>query len=288
MEDWDTYRLILALHRGKTLRHAAKLLAVNHTTVARRLAQLNRSHGAIIVDSTALGYSLTNAGQSLLHTALQMEALIKEDKSILRAEQIDHCGHITVSIPPAIAQVLLIEELHSFALRNPMVKLSVQCSYQLADIDNSEADVVVRVANEPSEHLVGHRAGTVYVNYYGHEQYLQQPSEYFSWLVSSHNPSHTQWIESSPYPQAPAGIAFDDLMVRHSAANQGLGLIRGACYIANTLPHLRLVCEQQPQPFSQIWVLTHPKLIDVPRIKCLMSELYQLLSDRKALLQGQS
>ncbi|WP_105189926.1 LysR family transcriptional regulator [Pseudoalteromonas sp. T1lg48] len=287
MEDWDAYRLILAIHRGKTLRNAAKIMAVNHSTVARRLAQLNHSHGYTLVESTPSGYALTLAGQTLLHTAQQVEALVLADRHAQRAKHLDHSGQITLSLPPAIAQYLLLEDLAAFIKRYPNIRLVMQCSYHIADIDNCEADIVIRVANAPSEHLVGHRAGAVYVNYYAQEQYLTNTaSEHYSWLVSSADDAHTLWIKQSPFPHAPVGLVIDDLIVRHEAAHTGLGLIRGACYIADTMEQLKVVGDPEPLEFAQIWLLTHPTLIEVPRIKLLMAELYTLLRQRHNQLKG--
>ncbi|WP_255229682.1 LysR family transcriptional regulator [Pseudoalteromonas sp. HM-SA03] len=42
MENWDDFQLLLALKRANTLRGAAKVLGVNHTTVSRRLHALNQ------------------------------------------------------------------------------------------------------------------------------------------------------------------------------------------------------------------------------------------------------
>ncbi|MBS3796461.1 LysR family transcriptional regulator [Pseudoalteromonas sp. BDTF-M6] len=287
MEDWDAYRLILAIHRGKTLRNAAKIMAVNHSTVARRLAQLNHSHGHTLVESTPSGYALTVAGHTLLHTAQQVEALVLADRHAQRADNLDQCGQITLSVPPAIAHYLLLDDLAAFVKRYPNIRLVMQCSYHIADIDNCEADIVIRVANAPSEHLVGHRAGVVSVNYYAQKHYFTHTaSEQYTWLVSSADAAHSEWIKQSPYPHAPAGLVIDDLMVRHEAAHKGLGLIRGACYIADTMEQLMPIGDAEPQEFAQFWVLTHPTLIEVPRIKLLMGELYTLLKHRQHQLMG--
>ncbi len=224
-----------------------------------------------------------------MQTAQQVEALVLADRHAQRANHLEHSGQITLSLPPAIAQYLLLEDLGAFAKRYPQIRLVMQCNYHLVDIDNCEADIVIRVANEPCEHLVGHRAGAVYVNYYAQEQYLTDTaSEQYSWLVSSADDTNTLWIKQSPFPQAPAGLVIDDLIVRHEAAHTGLGLIRGACYIADTMEQLRVVGDSEPLEFAQIWVLTHPTLIEVPRIKLLMGELYTLLKQRQHRLMGRA
>ncbi|WP_158677941.1 LysR family transcriptional regulator [Pseudoalteromonas sp. T1lg76] len=289
MEDWDAYRLILAIHRGKTLRNAAKILAVNHTTVARRLAQLNHSHGYTLVESAPSGYALTLAGHALLQTAQQVEALVLADRHAQRAKYLEHSGQITLSLPPAIAQYLLLEDLGAFAKRYPQIRLVMQCNYHLVDIDNCEADIVIRVANEPCDHLVGHRAGAVYLNYYAQRDYLlNKTSDEYAWLVGTADSAQTDWIKNSPFPHAPVSLVIDDLIVRHDAASKGLGLIRGACYIADTMEQLTVVGDSEPHEFAQMWVLTHPSLVDVPRIKLLMGELYTLLKQRQHQLMGRA
>ena len=42
MRDWDEHRLVLAVHRGGTLRAATATLGVTHTTVLRRLNALEQ------------------------------------------------------------------------------------------------------------------------------------------------------------------------------------------------------------------------------------------------------
>ncbi|MFY8273298.1 LysR family transcriptional regulator [Pseudoalteromonas sp. SSDWG2] len=289
MEDWDAYRLILAIHRGKTLRNAAKLMTVNHSTIARRLAQLNHSYGYPVIESTPVGYTLTKAGVELLQTAQQLETLIVAQQSAQRAQLIDHSGNITVSIPPAIAQYLLLDEFSAFTVRYPNISLSLQCSYNIVDIDNYEADIVIRVANKPSEHLVGHCAGAVYVNYYANQHYFENTSpDNYTWIVRSADVKEQTWIKHSPYPCAPAGIVIDDLHVRHDAANRGLGLLYGACYIAGQMDNLIEVGNQEAHEFAPIWVLTHPTLIEVPRIKLLMTELYTAITRHRDTLMGKT
>jgi DNA-binding transcriptional LysR family regulator len=52
-------------------------------------------------------------------------------------------------------------------------------------------------------------------------------------------------------------------------AAKGLGMIRGACYIAEQYPELVPVTDEFT-PFQDLWVLTHPELRDTHRIKTVM------------------
>ncbi len=71
--DWDNLRFFLELARTGTLTAAARRLAVDHTTVARRLQALEKQAGATLFTREADGHRLTEAGQRLLPGAQVME-----------------------------------------------------------------------------------------------------------------------------------------------------------------------------------------------------------------------
>src|ERR1700678_4810410 len=74
MIDWDDVRYFLAVARGGSVRAAAGGLGVNHSTVLRRIAQLEERLGARMFEKLPSGYRLTSAGEDVLEFADQMEA----------------------------------------------------------------------------------------------------------------------------------------------------------------------------------------------------------------------
>jgi DNA-binding transcriptional LysR family regulator len=71
--DWDDVRYFLAVARGG-VRAAAGRLGVNHSTVLRRIAQLEERLGALMFEKLPSGYRLTAAGEEVLELADRMEA----------------------------------------------------------------------------------------------------------------------------------------------------------------------------------------------------------------------
>ena len=59
MIDWDDVRYFLAVARGGSVRAAAERLGVNHSTVLRRVAQLEERLGAHMFEKLPSGYRLT-------------------------------------------------------------------------------------------------------------------------------------------------------------------------------------------------------------------------------------
>src|ERR1700682_4033304 len=74
--DWDDFRFVLAIVRGGSVSAAAKQLGVDHGTVIRRVARLERHLSAKLFDRRKTGYLLTEAGQRVADSAEALESTI--------------------------------------------------------------------------------------------------------------------------------------------------------------------------------------------------------------------
>lgn len=289
MLNWDDYRLILAMARAGSVRGAATALGVNHSTVSRRLAGLSKISGGDVFERKPGGYRSTALGDELVSAAERMEAIVLETARRSRAAHGDMSGPITLSIPNAMGSVLLLDDLLAFAGRHPEIQLDVRSSYSFADLDHSEADIVVRGTNSPDDHLVGRKLFPYAMSFYCAVGYLEDiPEDERSWLVRSTSPTDTAWIAGSPFPDAKVAAGIDDVDLRHEAAARGHGMIRGVSYITDADPRLMRIPGSRLKSMDELWVLTHPDLRNIPRIKALMGMLCTALLARQDLLRGQS
>jgi DNA-binding transcriptional LysR family regulator len=287
MNDWDNYRLILALHRTGTLRGAALWLKVNHSTVSRRLAWLNKEYESDVFERTTDGYRPTSLGNQLITAAERIEDIAISTERRKRASATNLSGEINLSVPPPIAQHLLLQTMNQFSIDYPLIRLNINSSFQLLNLDRSEADIVIRGTNAPPEHLVGRRIGSMKLNYYAHQDYFDnnKPDEY-RWIGRNAQELNPDWINTSPYPDAPIGIRSDDILMRHYFTMAGFGMTRTACYMGEQAPMLKRISNAPPVHYSDLWVLTHPDLRDTPKIKTLMQAISESLSAQRDLIEG--
>ncbi|MBB3167906.1 LysR family transcriptional regulator [Simiduia aestuariiviva] len=287
MINWDDYRVLLAIQRSTSLRAAAKSLGVNHSTVQRRCTTINQKYASKLIEQTGASYRLSELGLALSETAEKLESLILEDERLYAASQIELAGEIKLSLPPPFLQFLLLDDINGFRREHPGIKLTVQSSFKLADLNLSEAHVVIRVSNHPAEHLVGHRLFPIGVNYYANQDYLNNTARRdLQWITAQVGPEHNAWIADSPYPEAPCHLSIDDITARHQAAASGHGMIRGANYIASHFPDLVPLHKASDTPFQDVWVLTHPDFIGLPRIKRLIQALVSALKQKRQVIEG--
>jgi DNA-binding transcriptional LysR family regulator len=145
MIDWDDVRYFLAVARGGSLRAAAQRLGVNHSTVLRRIAQLEERLGAHMFEKLPSGYRLTDAGEEILELAVQMQASSNqlETRVFGRGESVR--GLLRVTLAPTLATHLLMPDLADFARLHPDVEMEILSSGEPANLTNREADVAIRV-----------------------------------------------------------------------------------------------------------------------------------------------
>src|SRR5258708_854401 len=147
MIDWDDVRHFLAVARGGSVRAAAERLGVNHSTVLRRIAQLEERLGVHMFEKLPSGYRLTAAGEEVLEFADQMEASshLLETRVFGRDQSVR--GLLRVTLAPPLATHLLMPDFADFARLHPDIAMEILSSGELANLTNREADVAIRVVD---------------------------------------------------------------------------------------------------------------------------------------------
>jgi DNA-binding transcriptional LysR family regulator len=142
--DWDGVRVFLAVVRAKRVSAAAKRLAVEHTTVSRRLAALEEALGTPLFYRTAGGYLLTPVGQGVLANAEAMEKAAGALGTCAREATGTIGGRVRLALVPEFASHWLAPHLPAFRARYPAIELQILAGTRPLDLSRGEADVAVR------------------------------------------------------------------------------------------------------------------------------------------------
>src|SRR3954454_11563855 len=144
MIDWDDVRYFLAVARGGSVRAAAARLGVNHSTVLRRIAQLEERLGAQMFEKLPSGYRLTAAGEEVLELAREMEVSSHQLETRVFGRDQSVRGLLRVTLAPNLATHLLMPDLAEFARLHPDIEMEILSSGALANLTNREGDVTIR------------------------------------------------------------------------------------------------------------------------------------------------
>jgi DNA-binding transcriptional LysR family regulator len=155
---WDDLRYALAIARAGTLSGAAEALGVSHTTVGRRIRALEEGLGVRLFDATPEGFQPTEAGADLVAVAERMEtdSLALEGRILGRDAR--WTGALRVSVMELVFRAFR-GAFVSFLERYPGVDLTITATDDAVSLARREADVVLRLTNQPPEGLVGRKVG---------------------------------------------------------------------------------------------------------------------------------
>ena len=80
---WDDFRLVKTIADAGGLAGAAERLGVNHSTVFRRLGQLEEELGVKLFERRRTGYALTPAGEEMAALAERMPDCVSAGSALI-------------------------------------------------------------------------------------------------------------------------------------------------------------------------------------------------------------
>ncbi|ARU06819.1 LysR family transcriptional regulator [Comamonas serinivorans] len=146
--DWNDLRVFLAVARSGTLQTAARQLAVDHTTVSRRIKALEASLGATLFVRAQGGHELTAAGLDLLPRAEAMEkaahaALQSANRNAAPPERGELAGVVRVGATEGFGAAILAGALARLGQAHPRLTLDLLAVPRALHLSKREADVVI-------------------------------------------------------------------------------------------------------------------------------------------------
>ena len=146
MFDWGDLRHFLAVARSGSTLSAAKILGVNQTTVARRIAALEDALGEKLFDKTAGGYRLTELGAAMVQSGERVETEVEAFGRMVAQRSRKLLGVIRVTTNDVLADCLLTPWLREFTQRFPVVQVETIITDRQLDLSRGEADIALRAA----------------------------------------------------------------------------------------------------------------------------------------------
>lgn len=285
--NWDDLKTVLALVRAGSLMGAADQLGVSYTTVARRIARAEDALGATLFDRLADGYRPTEAGRLAAQEAVGMET---HQDSLLRglAAQAEHlAGPLVLTAPQLVISYLLGPVLRDFTDAHPEVDLQIRATNETLDLTRREADLAIRVSNDPGDSLTGQRMAEQATASFGTPDWAEQVASGggLDWIVFAGRASLPGAVIEA-YPGSRIRYRFDDMVAMVGAARDGMGIVRLPMFLGRAVPELVQLPCIPPTPYTDMWVVAHADVWATPRPKAFREVLRRHLPRIRAACAG--
>ncbi|HRG05267.1 MAG TPA: LysR family transcriptional regulator [Acidovorax defluvii] len=172
--DWDNLRYFLELARAGTLVGAARRLAVDHTTVARRLQALEKQVGAALFAREAGGHRLTEAGRALLPQVEAMEAAFLAVENAAPGVRQGLHGLVRIGTTEGFGNLILAPQLARFALSHPGLVVDLLALPRLVHLSRREADIVISLERPARGAVLVVKLTDYVLQLYGARSYLER------------------------------------------------------------------------------------------------------------------
>jgi len=294
MIDWDDVRYFLAVARGGSVRAAAGHLRVNHSTVLRRIAQLEERLGAHLFEKLPAGYRLTAAGDEVLEFANQMEASSHQLETRVFGRDQSVRGLLRVTLPPFLATHLLMPDFADFARMHPDIEMEILPTGAIANLTNREADVAIRIVQDretlpPNLHgLPGPELSSgIYMSRDRLTAWRAGVPGPIRWIVIN-NDGLPNWAHEGEVRTTAAPFRTPDAEAQIVAARHGIGMTKLPCFVGDADLLLARVPGTKLHGHGTLWFLTQGETRKTKRVRLFTEFVSRRLAIHASLLAGLS
>lgn len=295
--DWNDLRYFVAVAREGSTMAAARALAVDQSTVQRRLVALERSIGYPLVRRQSTGYRLTAFGERLLPEAQRVEDAALALHRRIEAFRRELAGVVRVTCPePIVFRIASSGVIDRFRERYPDIEVQFMMSDKYLDLERGDADVALRSGDTVDGTLVARKIGDSLWAVYASRRYIElhgQPARIedleqhaligFDEALAGHRAA--LWLREVA-PNARFVARNDSVLGLLHAARSGIGISALPTALGDSDPDLVRVLGPV-SALSRAWrVLTTQELRHTPRVAAFFDFMVEETDRLREVLTG--
>jgi len=283
--DWQDVRIFVALARHGSLSAAARMLSVNHATIARRLHSLEESLGEKLVERRPEDYVLTPAGAHALEAATDME----QAAQILGRGMTDGApsGLVRINSSPGLSAGFLVSRLPTLAARYPRLDIDLAPALRSISLERHEADIAIRFDKPKDGDVIARPLTTVGYGFYGTEEACGSVEAGGDPVFIGFNEADTYlsaatWL-TKHFPRTRVAFRAKDQFLQSIAAQTGAGLALIPHFIGRADPVLR-ICDLGAVPSNtEVFLLTRSRDRKSSSIRTVANEVVSMFARERDL-----
>ena len=294
--DWEQVRLFLAVFRERSLVQASVRLALDVSTVSRRLDRLEDELGAPLFDRTREGTTPTVLAEELLPHGEEMELAAFRFATAGAKAETEVEGIVRLTVPPGMADVFVAPALGRLHERHPKLVVELDASVGYADLTRREADLAIRGVRPATGELVALKLVTARAAPLASPSYARELGRLkrlgdARWIVWDRDLAHlpeTTWLRKHGPDVAPV-FRTSHFASQLAAARSGLGCVVTALPFARAglveLAHAKsLDVAWSELPSGPLWLVGHRALRHVPRVAAVWRFVTEVFADQVPMI----
>jgi DNA-binding transcriptional LysR family regulator len=297
--NWDDLEFFLEVARTRKASVAAKRLAVDYTTVSRRISSLEVSLGTLLFEkSRTSGFVLTNEGQRLLGYAESIESTLHMACEQVSGSGMALSGHVRMGCTEGFGSFFVTPQLSHFVDTYPAISVDILPLPHFISLSKREADIVIALERPEHGPYVCCKLCDYKLQLYATQDYLDQhppihrPADlaehpFISYVDDLAFSSELLYL-ANVVPGASASLRSTSVIAQYVAAQQGRSMAILPCFLAAQDPRLLPVLGEQIAVTRQFWMYCREDLRKLKRITLLWDYIREVTEQNRGLLMGET
>ncbi|MGO1118037.1 LysR family transcriptional regulator [Rhodovibrionaceae bacterium A322] len=274
--NWNDLRLFLAMARAGRLSLAAKRLAVDATTVSRRLRRLEEALNARLFQRLDGQWILTEAGETCLRHAEKVEsATLSLQEAVQQSEQ-RPAGRVCITAVPTLINNLLMHHVKPLTAAYPDLQIDLKAASHNLEPDRGEADLALRFSRRAAPNLLCRKICQLSYSLYCLKGLEDTDLPWVSYDALYPDLPQAEWIERHRDSREPLQIRVDDAEGLRQATLAGLGKTLLPDYLVRQDPRFHCL-STQPELQRDLWLLLPREHRHLARIEVTVTWLEKVL-----------
>lgn len=291
--NWDYLRVFMTVAEARSLRSAAAMLALDPTTVSRRIKTLEESLGAPLLLKSPDGVHLTDLGARIYQQARDLANVVADIERQRQVAGSEMSGRVRLSVTEGLGVFWVLPRLIEVQRANPLITFDVKCTMQLANTLGAETDIAVQFERPRESDLVTFRLGALHATPFVSKGYAER----FGVPTTLSELSKHKFISQSAeqgtsedgllralnvrYPEGVISFRSGSSVAQYELVKHGGGIGFLATYAACFDRSLVPIEIETAHATLGIWLVYHPQAKNIPRVAATIELLKQMFDRRR-------
>jgi DNA-binding transcriptional LysR family regulator len=294
--DWDLCRIFIAVADRGSYLAAARQLGTSHPTVSRKIAALEGQLGTRLFARSNDALALTAQGRKFREHVEPMATAALHAETAVSSSGKNARGAVKFSIGATLATLWLMPRIAGFVRDHSGIELELITHPFPVSVRRREADIVLRVYESGDENLVGRKIARLGAGFYASRDYAARhplPERRDDWRKHSvigfadraSNAELRQWSDRVTR-DALVAVRCSSQADMLAATRAGVGICALSCFVGNLYEDLVRVAPTKLFGLSDMWLLAHPDLVDVPAVRAVFDFVVACARKDQVMLRG--
>lgn len=294
--EWSDIKVFLQVVRDRTMSEATNSLRMDHSTISRRIARLEREAGVPLFERAGRRLAVTEEGMRLAEATEKLESIILREVMMLAETRSHIAGRIRMGATEELGAHYLAARLAEIAGDHDELQLDRVAIPRNLSLATREVDVVITMDRPSSGDLRFRKLVSFEFGVYGSSRHLErheQPRcptdlQRREWCGFIREMIQSAELDVGAHQELDVEPRFRTTTVTAQLASvrSGATLAFLPCFVGDAHADLERLLPDRLHPSRDYLLAVHEDLADSPRVRTVMDAIASRVARDRQLFAG--